>query len=87
MNTHVALLLALRLLLLAHVDFVLVIHEVNDWCPRVTVVDVVAEPRCINNSKFNLERLFLQLGLDDLNLLVCLFQHSVTRRSQVHEPQ
>lgn len=49
--TEVDLLLALRLLLLQHVRLVLVIEELDDGLPRITVVDVVAEARCVNDSQ------------------------------------
>lgn len=66
--TQVALLSALRLLLLPHVDFVLVIDEVNDGCPGIAVVDVVAEARRVDDSKLHFEGLLLQLCLDDVDL-------------------
>ena len=67
-DAEVDLLLALGLLLLAHVRLVLVVNEVDDGSPRVTVVDVVAEARGINDGELRLELLLLELGLDDLDL-------------------
>ena len=67
-HPEVNLLLALRLLLLAHVRLVLVIDEVDDGGPRVAVVDVVAEAGGVNDGELRLELLLLKLGLDDLNL-------------------
>jgi hypothetical protein len=49
--TEVDLLLALGLLLLQHVGLVLIIEELDDGLPRITVVDVVAEARCVNDSQ------------------------------------
>lgn len=74
-DSQVNLLSALWLLLLKHVALVLVVEELNDWLPAVTVVDIVAESRCVDNSEADLEELLLQLGLGDLNLngLVNLF--------------
>lgn len=71
-NTQVALLLTLWLLLLTHVNLMLVIDEIDDRCPGVAVVDIVTESRGVNNRELDLERLFLELGLDDLNL-GCLY--------------
>ena len=67
-DAEVDLLLALGLLLLAHVRLVLVVNEVDDGSPRVTVVDVVAEARGVDDGELRLELLLLELGLDDLNL-------------------
>ena len=47
----VNLLLALGLLLLEHVRLVLVIEELDNGLPRIAVVDVVAEARCVNDSQ------------------------------------
>ena len=67
-DAEVDLLLALGLLLLAHVRLVLVVNEVDDGSPRVTVVDVVAEARGVDDGELGLELLLLELGLDDLHL-------------------
>ena len=67
-DAEVDLLLALGLLLLAHVRLVLVVNEVDDGSPRVTVVDVVAEARGVDDGELRLELLLLELGLDDLHL-------------------
>lgn len=67
MYAKVALLNALRLLLLAHVRLMLIIHKVNNWDPRITVVDIVAKARCINHSELDFELFFLQFGLDDFD--------------------
>lgn len=75
MNPEITLLLTHRLLFLPHIDFMLVVNEVNDWHPRVTVVDIVAKSGRVNDSELDLELLLLQLSLDDFNLreLVELF--------------
>lgn len=67
-HAEVDLLLALRLLLLTHVRFMLVVNEVDDRRPRVAVVDVVSEPGRVDHGELCLELLLLQLGLDDLDL-------------------
>lgn len=68
MHPKVTLLLAHRLLFLPHVDFMLVVNEINDWHPRITVVDIVAKSRRVDDSELDLELLLLQLRLDDLDL-------------------
>ena len=68
MDTEVDLVLALRLLLLAHVRLVLVVDEVDDGGPRVAVVDVVAEAGRVDHGQLRLELLLLELGLDDVHL-------------------
>lgn len=75
MNPEVGLILALRLLFLSHVGLVLVIDEIDDWGPRVTVVDIVPESRGVDDSELDFELLLLKLCLDylDLGQLVELF--------------
>ena len=67
MNSQVTLLGPLRLLFLAHVRLMLVVNEVDNGQPRITVVDVVTESRCVNHGELNLELLLLKLGLDDID--------------------
>lgn len=67
-DSEIGLLSTLGLLFLSHVGFMLVINEVDDRSPRVTVIDVVSKARRINNGEFDLEGLFLQLRLDNLDL-------------------
>jgi len=67
-DTKVGLLLALGLLLLTHVRFMLVVYEFNNGEPGVTVVDIVAKARGIDNGKLDFELALLKLGLDDFNL-------------------
>lgn len=50
-DSQVNLVLAARLLLLKHVGFVLVVEELDNGHPRVTVVDIVAESRSINDGQ------------------------------------
>lgn len=69
-DSKVALLSTLGLLLLPHVHFVLIIEEVNDGGPRVPVVDVVAEAGRVNDGELDFEDFFFELGLDDLNLFM-----------------
>jgi len=67
-DAKIGLLLALGLLLLTHVRFMLVVYEFNNGEPGVTVVDIVAKARGIDNGKLDLELALLKLGLDDFNL-------------------
>lgn len=68
MDTLVDLFSTVGLLLLAHVALMLVINKVNDGHPRVLVVDIVAKAGGVDDSELDLEVLFFQLGLDDVNL-------------------
>lgn len=67
-NPEVSLLLALRLLFLSHVGLMLVVDEIDDWGPRVTVVDIVPESRSVDDGELDFELLLLKLCLDDLDL-------------------
>lgn len=67
-HTQVGLLSTLRLLLLPHIRFMLVVDEVDDWAPRVAVVDIITKAGGVNNSELDFERLFLELGLNDFDL-------------------
>jgi hypothetical protein len=66
-NPEVNLLVALGLLFLAHVCFVLVVNEINDRRPRIAIVDIVAKARRVDDGKLDLELLFLELSLNDLD--------------------
>lgn len=52
-HTHVNLVGTAGLLLLEHVRLMLVIQELDDGLPRITVVDIVAEAGGINDSETN----------------------------------
>jgi len=52
-NAHVDLVGTAGLLLLEHVGLMLVVQELDDGLPRVTVVDIVAEAGSINDSQTN----------------------------------
>lgn len=67
MNSEIRLVLSLWLLLLSHVHLMLVVKEVNDGCPAVSIVDIVAKARCVDDSQLDLELLLLELGLDNVN--------------------
>ena len=75
MDPEVGLLLTLGLLFLSHIGLVLVIDEIDDWRPRVTVVDIVAKSGGVNDTEFDFELFLLELRLDNLDLgkLVELF--------------
>jgi len=51
MDTQVDLIGAARLLLLQHVRLVLVVQELDDGLPRVAVVHIVSETRCVDDGK------------------------------------
>ena len=61
MNAEVDLVLALRLLLLAHVRLVLVVDEVDDRGPAVPVVDVVAETGRVDDSEAQTDTVLLDI--------------------------
>lgn len=68
MHPQVGLLAPLGLLLLPHIRLMLVINELNNGRPRVTVVDVVSKSRGVNDGELDFELLLLKLGLDDFDL-------------------
>lgn len=67
-HSHVDLLPSLGLLFLPHIYLMLVVHEIDDGGPRVTVVDIVAEAGGVNDGKLDFERFLFELRLDDFNL-------------------
>lgn len=67
-HTEVRLLVSLRLLLLSHVHFVLVVNEFDDGCPRVSVIDIISEARCVDDGELALELLLLELCFNDVDL-------------------
>ena len=74
-DSKVRLFVPLGLLLLTHICLMLVINELDNRHPRVAVVDVVTEARCVNNGELDFELLLFKLGLDYFNFgeLVELF--------------
>lgn len=68
MDPEVGLLLTLGLLFLSHIGLVLIVDEIDDWGPRVTVVDIVPKSGGVNDGELDFELLLLKLGLDDLDL-------------------
>lgn len=50
---EIDLLCTARLLLLKHVGFMLVVQELDDGLPRVTVVDIIAKAGGVNDSEAN----------------------------------
>lgn len=68
MNPEVGLLLALWLLFLSHIGLMLIIDEIDDRGPRVTVVDIVPESWGVNDGELDFELFLLKLCLDDLDL-------------------
>jgi hypothetical protein len=67
-HAEIDLLCSPRLLLLKHVALMLVVQELDDGLPAVTVVDVVTETGCVNDGQTDFEELLLQLGLGNLDL-------------------
>lgn len=55
-HTEIDLVLAAGLLLLEHIGFVLVIEKLDDRHPRIPVVDIIAEARCVDHSQANCDR-------------------------------
>ena len=51
MDTEVNLINTARLLLLQHIRLMLIVQELNDWHPRIAVVDIISEAWCINNCQ------------------------------------
>lgn len=47
---------ATGLLLLQHIRLVLVVEELNDGLPRVSIVDIISESRRVDDSEANLRR-------------------------------
>jgi hypothetical protein len=45
----------------------LVVNKVDDWQPRITVVDIITESRCVNHSELDLELLLLKLSLNNID--------------------
>lgn len=45
----------------------LVVNELDNGSPRVTVVDVVTESRRVNDGELDFELFLLELGLDNLD--------------------
>lgn len=45
----------------------LVVNEINDGRPRITIVYIVAKTRRVDDSELDLELLFLELSFDDFN--------------------
>lgn len=50
-DTEIDLVNTAGLLLLQHVGLMLIIQELDNWHPRVAVVDIVAETRCVDNGQ------------------------------------
>ena len=67
MNPQIALLLPVRLLFLSHIRLMLIIHEVDNRHPRITVVHVVTESRSVDDSKLDLELFLFKFSLDNLD--------------------
>ena len=68
MDTQIRFFAPLRLLFLTHIGLMLVVNELHDRKPRVSVVDVVAETRGVDDGELYLELLLFKLCLDYFNL-------------------
>ena len=68
MDTQIRFFAPLRLLFLTHIGLMLVVNELHDRKPRVSVVDVVAESRSVDDCELYLELLLFKLCLDYFNL-------------------
>ena len=67
-DPEVGLLPTLRLLLLPHIGLMLIIDEIDNWGPRIAVVDIIPKSGGVNDSELNFELLLLKLCLDNLDL-------------------
>ena len=67
-DPEIGLFTALGLLLLAHVGLMLIIDEIDDGSPRVTVVDIVSETGGVDDGQLDLEGLFFKLRFDNFDL-------------------
>ena len=65
MDTQIRLFVPLGLLLLTHVRFVLIVNKLDNWEPRVAVVNVVSEARGVDDRELDLELAFFELSFDD----------------------
>jgi hypothetical protein len=63
MNTQIRLFVPLRQLLLTHVYFMLVVNKLDNWEPRVAVVNIVSEARGGDDGELDLELAFFKLSL------------------------
>lgn len=59
-DSHINNTLTTGLLFLSHIILVLIIKEINNGDPTMTIIHIITEPRGINNSQFDLEHFFLQ---------------------------
>ena len=68
MDTQIRFFAPLRLLFLTHIGLMLVVNELHDGEPRVSVVDVVAKSRSVDDGELYLELLLFKFCLDYFNL-------------------
>ena len=50
-DTEINLINTARLLLLQHIRLMLIVQELDNWHPGITVVDIVAKARSIDNGE------------------------------------
>jgi hypothetical protein len=53
MDTEIDFVDTAGLLLLQHIGLMLIIQEFDNWHPRIAIVDIVSETRCVNYGKTN----------------------------------
>lgn len=68
MHPQIRLLLPLRLLLLNHIRLMLIVNEIDNRSPAVTVVHVVPETGRVDDREFDFELFLFELGFDDLDV-------------------
>ena len=68
MNTVVDNVHAVDLVLSIEVCIISTLDIVNDWTPRLIIVDKVTKPRCIDHSQTETDTSLLDVGADGLNL-------------------
>ena len=67
-NPEVGLFPTLGLLFLSHIGLVLVVDEINNWGPRITVVDIIPKAGSVDDGELDFELLLFELCLDYLDL-------------------
>lgn len=67
MHPQITFFRTLRLLFLSHVYLMLIIDKIDDWDPRVTVVDVVTKARRVNHCQLDFELLFFKFCFNNLD--------------------
>ena len=73
MNAEINFIHTAGLLLLQHVRLMLIVQEFDNWHPRIAVVDIISEARCVNDSEADCKSCQWQLNRGK-NLQNCTFK-------------